>query len=209
MNRREYFAYAAATGLVGIAGCLDQVPEAAENVEGGGREVVPTGWMAMDEVTFDVDQGMTQDRTPATGAQFLLTRIRAANEGDNRRELPSRSSALGGSSGRNIRVHYSGEETNTIQFEDISSAYEVDGVQLTPYHQSRFEEDATGPVFPGVGVEGWIVAEITEGFTIEETTIEIEWGDGDEVEVFEWVYSAAAEVSPEDINEDDGTTTEI
>jgi len=165
--------------------------------------------MVTDEVTADVDQGMTQDRSPEAGAEFLLTHIEAVNDGDNRSELPSRSSALGGTSGRNIRVYYAGEETETTQFEDISSAYEVDGVRLTPYHQSRLDQDATGEVYPDVGVEGWIVAEITEGFDIDQTTIEIAWGDGDESETFEWVYSTDAEVSPEEINENGGTTPEI
>ena len=220
MNRREYLTFATTTGIISTAGCLDRASEITENaaeedrefgevVKHRGVEVVPTRWIATGEVTFDVEQGMTQDRTPATGAEFLLTKIRAANKGENRRKLPSRSSALGGSSGRNIRVYYSDEETNTTQFEDISSTYEVDGVQLTPYHQSRFDEDATGEVYPGITVEGWIVAEITEGFNIEETTIEIEWGDGGKLEVFEWVYSAGAEVSPEEVNENEGTTVEI
>lgn len=220
MNRREYLTCATTTGIIGIAGCLDEASEVTENAVGEDRdfgevvnhrgvEVAPIRWLTTDEITFDVDQGMAQDRTPAAGAEFLLTHIRAANEGDNRRELPSRSSAFGGSSGRNIRVYYSDEETNTIQFEDISSTYEVDGVQLTPYHRSRFEGDATGEVYPGTTVEGWIVAEIAKGFSIEETTIEIEWGDGDKLEVFEWVYSAGAEVSPEEVNENEGTTTEI
>jgi len=203
-----------------MAGCLDEVSETVENVGGGSREfgevvnhhgveVVPTHWIAANEATFDVDQGMTQNRTPATGAEFLLTRIQAANEGEQRRDLPSRSSAFGGSSGRDIRVHYAGEETSTNQFEDISTTYEVDGVELTPYHQSRFKEDATGPVYPGVGAGGWIIAEITEGFDVEETTIEIEWGDRDEVEAFEWVYSTSAKVSPDEVAENEDTTTEI
>ena len=220
MNRREYLTYTAAGGLVGMSGCLDETLEGAENVGGGRREfgeavnhrgveVVPTDWMATNEVTFDVDQGMTQERTPPTGADYLLTHIQAANEGDHSRELPSRSSALGGTSGRNIRVYYADEETGTTQFEDTSSAYEVDGVRLTPYHQSRFDQDATGEVFPGISIEGWIVAEITEGFDIEETTIEIEWGGGDEREAFEWVYSTVAEVSPEEVDENEGTITEL
>ena len=220
MNRRKYLSCVATTAVIGISGCLDDSLEVVENVgsenhEVGevvnhrGVEVVPTEWMVTDEVTADVDQGMTQDRSPEAGAEFLLTHIEAVNDGDNRSELPSRSSALGGTSGRNIRVYYAGEETETTQFEDISSAYEVDGVRLTPYHQSRLDQDATGEVYPDVGVEGWIVAEITEGFDIDQTTIEIAWGDGDESETFEWVYSTDAEVSPEEINENGGTTPEI
>ena len=220
MNRREYLSCVATTGLVGMGGCLGEATEAVENASRGSRmfgevvkhrgvEVVPTQWMTTNEVTFDVDQGMTQSKTPAPGAEFLLTHIQAANEGEQRRELPSRSSAFGGSSGRGIRVYYIDEETSVNQFEDISSAYEVDGVRLTPYHQSRFDEDATGSVYPGIGVEGWIVAEITEGFNIEETTVEIEWGSGDELEAFEWVYSIDAEVSPEEVNENEETTIEI
>lgn len=220
MNRRKYVSCVATTAVIGISGCLDDSLEAVENVgsenhEFGevvnhrGVEVVPTEWMVTDEVTADVDQGMTQDRSPEAGAEFLLTHIEAVNNGDNRRELPSRSSALGGSSGRSIRVYYAGEETETTQFEDISSAYEVDGVRLTPYHQSRLDQDATGEVYPDVGVEGWIVAEITEGFDIDQTTIEITLGSGDELETFEWAYSTAAEVSPDDISENEGTIPEI
>lgn len=210
----------AATGVVGMPGCIGETLEGVEGVgqksrEFGevakhrGVEVMPTHWMATNQITFDVDQGMTQTRTPPTGAEFLLTYVQAANEGDNRRELPSRSSTFGGTSGRDIRVYYSDEETDTNQFEDISSAYEVDGVRLTPYLQSRLDQDATGEVFPSVSIEGWIVAEITEGFNVEETTIEAEWGDEDELEAFEWVYSTAAEISPEEINDNEGKTTEI
>lgn len=221
MNRRTYLTCAAATGLVGVSGCLNEVTEEVRDVaDGGGREfgevvthqgveVAPTRWMTTDEITFDVDQGATLDETPTTGAEFLLTHLKAMNTGDHERELPSRSSVLGGRSGRNIRIYYAGEETSTVQHEDTSTAYEVDGVRLTPYRHSRFEGDAVGSVYPGTGVEGWIVAEITEGFDAEETIVEVELGSENELEPFEWVYSAAAEVSPEEESETDDTITEI
>jgi len=88
MNRREYLSCVATTGLVGMGGCLGEATEAVENASRGSRmfgevvkhrgvEVVPTQWMTTNEVTFDVDQGMTQSKTPAPGAEFLLTHIQA------------------------------------------------------------------------------------------------------------------------------------
>lgn len=218
MNRRKYLTCTAAVGLTGIAGCLNEVPEAltdpgsgrefGESVEHRGLEVAPTHSMTADEVTFDVEQGATIDETAPSGAEFLLTRIEAANRGDHERVLPSRSSGLGGGSGRNIWIYYGGEETSTVIHEDTSKWYEVGGSRLTPYTQSRLQ-DATGPVYPGTAIEGWIVAEITEDFNVEETKIEIELGDGSESEVFEWTYSSDTMVSPEEVPESEGTTTEI
>ncbi|ADD03834.1 uncharacterized protein Nmag_0242 [Natrialba magadii ATCC 43099] len=217
MNRRGYLGAIGAVGLTATAGCVEELQAAADGVMGGyqvsdtqtyeGVALTPTGYLLADTMTREYDMH-SEEVEADSGATYILTHISVVHDGDSEIELPT-----DGMRTNDINLYYDDERISESMMDDVAQAFIVEGESLTSYDTALREEGATGGVFPGVEVEGWVAHEIAANFDAEQLELRVTWNneflmEGEDEETHEWTYTEDAEVSIDDVD-GEGTTIEL
>lgn len=161
-----------------------------------GVEVTPDKYVLADDA-IRVYANDRRNISPEEGATFIFTHLKVEHKGDSAQEFPdSRTRDV-------IDLFYDGERVTETMRNDMTQAYIVDGERLTTYGEARQRADATGEVYPGKTVAGWLFHEIASNFDPSKLELHVVWnqqfvGDEDET-THKWTYTSDAEVSIKDI----------
>lgn len=169
-----------------------------------GVKFTPSKYLLLDEVERGYENN-SRKISGESGAMFLLTHVSVSHEGDAERELPQNGLSDW------IFTYYKGERVDDGGQRALSTDYyKAGGKTLDTYQSALYDADATGGVYPGKEVEGWIFNEIAANFDPSELELHLIWNNkpfGDDGETtHKWTYTEHAEVSIEDVEDDSSIT---
>lgn len=216
MRRRKLLQGTAVAATVSLTGCAGRLEEIAGSVSGNDRKVgesasynglkaTPEKYVLADKAKRVLPNTRNQINAPE-GATFLFTHLTVSHEGDSAQEFP------GALTKDNINLVYDGNVVDDGGLRaDSTRAYVVSGKTLKTYKRALNEADATGEVYPGTEVDGWLFHKLAENFSPSKLKFRITWNPqvmGDDGEtVQKWTYTSDAEVSIEDVEGDGGSVT--
>lgn len=192
------------------AGCAGQLEQLTGSVANGGRTIGDSASYNGVKVTPDkyvlANQGKRvypnnrRQMNATSGATYIFTHLTVSHEGDSAQEFPSSRSP------DNIDLVYDGERVSEGMRATMTDAYIVSGKQLTTYAHARQNADATGEVYPGKTVDGWLFHKVAKNFDPTKLELQIVWNQqivGDEGETtHKWTFSEDTKVSIEDVEGD-------
>jgi len=213
MDRREYLATVAATGLISVSGCAEA--DTIVDTLGGshttgkkqsfeGVEFTPTKYVLTDSMSRNFE--MNSNSVDASqGATFILTHLSVVHKGDSEQQFPQVQTT------NDVRLYYDEDRVTSSMMDDAAQSYTVDGETLTSYGTALREKEATHGVYPGTEVDGWIVHEIASNFDPEKLELHVIWNnqplmEGEETQ--KWTYTEDSETAIDDV-EEGNTLTEI
>lgn len=194
-----------------LAGCAGRLEELADSASGNDRKVgetasyngvkaTPDKYVLANQAKRELPNTRNQMNAPE-GATFLFTHLEISHEGDSAQEFP------GALTKDNINLVYDGDVVDDGgMMADSTRAYVVGGKRLMTYRRALNEADATGDVYPGTEVDGWLFHKLAENFDPSKLKFRITWNPqvmGDDGEtVHEWTFTEDAEVDIEDVEVD-------
>ncbi|MFC7047287.1 hypothetical protein ACFQH6_19430 [Halobacteriaceae archaeon GCM10025711] len=214
-DRRNLLKGIAVATVGSLAGCTGRLEAISKSLGEGGRTIGDTASYKGVKVAPDkyilassakrVYANNRQNINSADGATYILTHLKVSHEGDSAQEFPN--SRIQDT----IDLFYDGERVSESLRDDATKAYIVSGKRLTTYGQAVQKAGATGEVYPGKKVDGWLFHEVAKNFSPEKLELRIVWNQqiiGNEGEtVQKWRYTEDAEMAIEDLEDDgDGTT---
>ncbi len=208
MNRRQYLATLCGGAAVSLAGCA-AVDDLSSSLGGGsktigdtqsynGVELTPTEYVLADSYTRNMEMN-SQNTSAPSGATFVFSHLSVVHNGDSEQRFPEN-----GMGSDDINLVYDGEEVGETMMDTSAQSYTVDGVTLKAWDAALYDADATGGVFPGKKVDGWIVHDVASNFDPEKLELRVIWnnqavGEGEDEVTHKWTYTADAEVSIDNI----------
>lgn len=212
MHRRSLLSGLGGSLIVGLSGCVSNLPERfsgvvesrklEETVEHRGVAVTPDAYLTADTVTYDIaDSQATPSRTAPEGATHLLMHLTVEHIGENKRTFPSRGTFSGTISDR-IKHFYKGERLSRGRHEDVSKAFKVNRHRFSNYIHVLLQNDMTSAVYAG-SASGWLINIIPSGFTPSDATVKIAWGGSSTVsdegsKTSSWSFTDSARLSPDE-----------
>lgn len=215
MHRRGFLQGVAVGAVTSLAGCGGTIGDFVSSATGGGRALGDTANYNGVEVTPDkyviadraerVYAHNRQNISSADGASFLFTHLQVSHNGDSAEEFPKSRAR------DNIDLYYDNDRVTESSRDDITHSYIVGGKRLTTYGHARQKEGATGEVYPGKSVNGWLLHELASNFDPSKLELRIVWNHqmlGDEGETtYRWMYTSEAKVSIEDLEDSSNDNT--
>ncbi len=209
MKRRQLLA-STCLAIGGLSGCtnlpsvgLNEKTKIGESQSFEGVVVTPEHYVTAQEVTLQL--GNNQKKVASeSGASILLTKLKISHEGDSEQQFPTTLAQ------DTIDLYYDGDQVDEGgMLVQSAKRLKVGDKTIMPYSTALYEADATGGVYPGTEVSGWLFNEVASNFTPTDLFLHIVWNMqivGDEGEtVQKWQYTDDAEI-PIDQMEDEEST---